>query len=169
MEIVDTLIVLAIPGAMAAGLVDPLFWQLGGCTRHRRGCCLSGESLAHLPRQGPRPGPRGARRGGAMTSAQDRDPQEHRGRHVCQRPSARTGSCYRQAMSSVGHICLVCQSGFDPDDEVLRATRTSTETVGGQEISPEETRYAHIEEEQEVVALGGWTVVDRGPLHDFPP
>ena len=26
MEIVDTLIVLAIPGAMAAGLVDPLFW-----------------------------------------------------------------------------------------------------------------------------------------------
>ena len=26
MEIVDTLVVLAIPGAMAAGLVDPLFW-----------------------------------------------------------------------------------------------------------------------------------------------
>ena len=26
MEIVDTLIVLAIPGAMAAGIVDPLFW-----------------------------------------------------------------------------------------------------------------------------------------------
>ena len=26
MEIVDTLIVLAIPGAMAAGLVDPLLW-----------------------------------------------------------------------------------------------------------------------------------------------
>src|SRR4051794_26959476 len=26
MEIVDTVIVLAIPGAMAAGLVDPLFW-----------------------------------------------------------------------------------------------------------------------------------------------
>ena len=26
MEVVDTVIVLAIPGAMAAGLVDPLFW-----------------------------------------------------------------------------------------------------------------------------------------------
>ena len=26
MEIVDTAIVLAIPGAMAAGIVDPLFW-----------------------------------------------------------------------------------------------------------------------------------------------
>jgi len=26
MEIVDTVIVLAIPGAMAAGLIDPLFW-----------------------------------------------------------------------------------------------------------------------------------------------
>jgi hypothetical protein len=26
MEIVDTAIVLAIPGAMAAGVVDPLFW-----------------------------------------------------------------------------------------------------------------------------------------------
>jgi hypothetical protein len=26
MEVVDTLVVLAIPGAMAAGLVDPLFW-----------------------------------------------------------------------------------------------------------------------------------------------
>ena len=26
MEVVDTAIVLAIPGAMAAGLLDPLFW-----------------------------------------------------------------------------------------------------------------------------------------------
>ena len=26
MEIVDTVIVLVIPGAMAAGLIDPLFW-----------------------------------------------------------------------------------------------------------------------------------------------
>jgi hypothetical protein len=26
MEVVDTAIVLAVPGAMAAGLIDPLFW-----------------------------------------------------------------------------------------------------------------------------------------------
>ena len=72
-------------------------------------------------------------------------------------------------MSSVGHLCLVCQSGFDPDDEVLRAVRASSETVGGREVSRDETRYAHVDEEQQVLALGDWTVVDRGPLHDFPP
>ena len=75
----------------------------------------------------------------------------------------------RDAMSNVRHLCLVCQSGFDPDDEVLRAIRTSSEIVGGQEITRQETRYAHAEEEQQVRALEGWTVVGRGPLHDFPP
>ena len=72
-------------------------------------------------------------------------------------------------MSSVGHLCLVCQSGFDPDDEVLRAVRTSSENVSGREISRNETSYAHVDEEQQLLALGDWTVVDRGPLHDFPP
>lgn len=72
-------------------------------------------------------------------------------------------------MSSVVHLCLVCQSGFDPDDEVIRATHTSSETVGGEVISRHETRYAHVEEEQQVLALGGWTVSERGRLHDFPP
>jgi len=72
-------------------------------------------------------------------------------------------------MSSAVHMCLVCQSGFDPDDEVLRAVRTSSEIVGGEEVSRDETRYAHVSEEQEVLAVGGWTVVDRGRLHDFPP
>ena len=72
-------------------------------------------------------------------------------------------------MSDIGHVCLVCQSGFDPDDEVLRATRTSSEVVGGQEITRTETAYAHVGEEQQVEALAGWTVVDRGLLHDFPP
>jgi hypothetical protein len=72
-------------------------------------------------------------------------------------------------MSSVVHLCLVCQSGFDPDDEVLRAVHTSFEMVGGEDVSRKETRYAHVDEEQQVRALGGWTVVDRGRLHDFPP
>lgn len=72
-------------------------------------------------------------------------------------------------MSSTGNLCLVCQSGFDPDDEVLRAVRTSSEIVDGQEISREETAYAHVGEEQQVAALGGWTVVGQGPYHDFPP
>jgi hypothetical protein len=72
-------------------------------------------------------------------------------------------------MSSVVHLCLVCQSGFDPDDEVLRAIHTSSEMVGGEQVRREETRYAHVDEEQQVSALGGWTVVDRGRFHDFPP
>lgn len=72
-------------------------------------------------------------------------------------------------MSSAEHICLVCQSGFDPDDEVIRAVHTTSELVGGQEVSRTETRYAHVDEEQQILALGGWTVVDRGLLHDFPP
>jgi hypothetical protein len=72
-------------------------------------------------------------------------------------------------MSSVEHLCLVCQSGFDPDDEVLRAVRSTSEIVGGQEVSREETAYAHVDEEQQVAALGGWTVVGRGSFHDFPP
>ncbi|HET9084427.1 MAG TPA: hypothetical protein VFN41_08480 [Candidatus Limnocylindrales bacterium] len=72
-------------------------------------------------------------------------------------------------MSSVVHLCLVCQSGFDPDDEVIRAVHTSFEKVDGQEIGNEEIRYAHVNEEQQVQALGGWTVTDRGRLHDFPP
>ena len=76
---------------------------------------------------------------------------------------------YRLAMSSVAHLCLVCQSGFDPDDEVVRVTHTSSEMVGGEQVSREETRYVHVEEEQQVRALEGWTVGDRGRFHDFPP
>ena len=72
-------------------------------------------------------------------------------------------------MSSVVHLCLVCQSGFDPDDEVIRAVHTSSEMVGGQEVRSQETRYAHADEEQQVQALEGWTVTERGRLHDFPP
>ena len=72
-------------------------------------------------------------------------------------------------MSTVAHVCLVCQSGFDPDDEVIRAVHTSTDMVGGQEISRTETRYAHVDEEQEVLALGGWMITGRGLLHDLPP
>jgi hypothetical protein len=72
-------------------------------------------------------------------------------------------------MSSVSHICLVCQSGFDPDDEVLRAVRQTSETIDGQEVSREDVRYAHVGEEEAILALGGWTVVARGLLHDFPP
>ena len=63
-------------------------------------------------------------------------------------------------MSSVVHLCLVCQSGFDPDDEVLRAVHTSFERVGGEDVSRKETRYAHVDEEQQVLALG---LDGRGP------
>ena len=72
-------------------------------------------------------------------------------------------------MSTVPHLCLVCQSGFEPDDEVLRATHTTSEMVGGQQLSRDETRYAHADEEEQVLALSGWAIVDRGRLHDFPP
>jgi hypothetical protein len=68
-------------------------------------------------------------------------------------------------MSSVSHLCLVCQSGFDPDDEVLRAIHTAFEMVGGEEISREETRFAHVHEKQ-AVERAGWTVTDQGKLRD---
>ena len=41
--------------------------------------------------------------------------------------------------------------------------------IGGQQVSRDETRYAHVDEEEQVLALPGWTIVDRGRLHDFPP
>ena len=87
---------------------------------------------------------------------------------LCRGPCGPRG-CTVWPMSSDAHLCLVCQSGFDPDDEVLRATHSSSEMVGVEQVSRKETRYAHVDEEQQVLALGGWTVVDRGPLHDFPP
>ena len=65
-------------------------------------------------------------------------------------------------MSSVVHLCLVCQSGFDPDDEVLRAVHTSFERVGGEDVSRKETRYAHVDACDDYVTLGSEAKGSRG-------
>ena len=59
MEIVDNAIILAIPGALDAGVGDVLFWgtPLGGA-RDRRPLRVPGQPLADRPRQGPHRGPR---------------------------------------------------------------------------------------------------------------
>jgi hypothetical protein len=57
MEIVDIAIMLVIPGAMDAGLTDPLFWGLAGGGTGDRGCRgLSGQPLSHRARAGTRCG-----------------------------------------------------------------------------------------------------------------
>ena len=64
MELVDTATILLIPGAMAAGLTDPLFWgSLAAVTGDRRRHRLAGQPLADRPRPRPRGDPRrGSRR-----------------------------------------------------------------------------------------------------------
>ena len=55
MEIVDNAIVLVIPGAMEAGLGDPLFWgSLAFALAYRVGCRVSGQSMADRERARPR-------------------------------------------------------------------------------------------------------------------
>ena len=61
MEVVDNAIMLAIPGAMEAGLTNTLFWgSLSVALVGRRGLRLPGQPLADRARQGSR---RGARDG----------------------------------------------------------------------------------------------------------
>jgi hypothetical protein len=69
--------------------------------------------------------------------------------------------------NSVVHTCLTCGTSLDPDDEVVRAVQQSFDHVGGKEVGLKQTRYVHIGEEAQVVALGGWTLMDRGRLRDL--
>ena len=60
MEIVDNVIMLVVPGAMDAGLDDPLFWGSLAVALLLAGVvAVPGQPLADRARQGPRGGPRG--------------------------------------------------------------------------------------------------------------
>jgi hypothetical protein len=69
--------------------------------------------------------------------------------------------------NTVIHTCLTCGTVLDPDEEVVRAIQDSFDDVGGQEVSHRQTRYVHVGDEAQVMALGGWTIMDRGRLRDL--
>jgi hypothetical protein len=55
-------------------------------------------------------------------------------------------------------ICLVCETPLDPDDDVIQFVHTSSDGRTG---------YAHIDEDAQVMALGGWIITRRGRLRDL--
>jgi hypothetical protein len=69
--------------------------------------------------------------------------------------------------SSVVYTCLTCGTPLDPDDEVVGAIQQSFDHVGRKGDAHKESRYVHAGEEAQVVALGGWTLMDRGRLRDL--
>jgi len=52
-------------------------------------------------------------------------------------------------------MCLVCETPLDPDDDVIQFVHTSSDGRTG---------YAHIDEDAQVMALGGWMITRRGRL-----
>jgi hypothetical protein len=55
-------------------------------------------------------------------------------------------------------MCLVCETPLDPDDDVIEFAHAS---------SAGRTGYAHIDEDAQVMALGGWSITRRGRLRDL--
>lgn len=61
-------------------------------------------------------------------------------------------------MDNAVQMCLVCETPLDPDDDVIEFAHTS---------SAGRTGYAHIDEDAQVMALGGWSITRRGRLRDL--
>ena len=61
-------------------------------------------------------------------------------------------------MDNAIQICLVCETPLDPDDDVIQFVHTSSDGRTG---------YAHIDEDAQVMALGGWIITRRGRLRDL--
>jgi len=70
-------------------------------------------------------------------------------------------------MDDAVQMCLVCQTPLDADDEVIQAVHGSSGDVEGQRRSDERAAYAHVGEDAQIMALGGWTIVGRGRLRDL--
>ena len=68
-------------------------------------------------------------------------------------------------MNTAVHVCLVCETPLDPDDEVIQAVHASS--VGGDGMTHRQTAYVHVGEDAQVIALGGWTISGRGRLRDL--
>ena len=58
-------------------------------------------------------------------------------------------------MDNAVQMCLVCETPLDPDDDVIQFVHTSSDGRTG---------YAHIDEDAQVMALGGWMITRRGRL-----
>ena len=63
-------------------------------------------------------------------------------------------------MDNAVQMCLVCETPLDPDDDVIQFVHTSSDGRTG---------YAHIDEDAQVMALGGWMITRRGRLRDLTP
>jgi hypothetical protein len=70
-------------------------------------------------------------------------------------------------MNSTAQMCLVCETPLDPDEDVIWAIQDSYDHVGGRDVQVKRTGYAHVDEDAQVMALGGWTVMGRGRLRDL--
>jgi hypothetical protein len=70
-------------------------------------------------------------------------------------------------VNSAVHMCLICETPLDPDDEVIWAVRDPSDVIDGEMAAHKHPDYAHVDEEAQVMALGGWTVMGRGRLSDL--
>lgn len=70
-------------------------------------------------------------------------------------------------MEDAVQMCLVCQTPLDPDEEVIGAIPGSSGDVGGPWGTDGRAAYAHVGEDAQIMALGGWTIVGRGRLRDL--
>lgn len=70
-------------------------------------------------------------------------------------------------MDDAVQMCLVCQTPLEPDEEVIAAFRGSSGDVGGQRSADGRAAYAHVGEDAQIMALGGWTIVGHGRLRDL--
>lgn len=61
-------------------------------------------------------------------------------------------------MDNAVQMCLVCETPLDPNDDVIQFVHASSDG---------RTAYAHIDEDAQVMALGGWTITRRGRLRDL--
>ena len=68
-------------------------------------------------------------------------------------------------MNDAVQMCVVCQTPLDPDEEVIQAVRVPSDHVRGG--GGRQTVYAHVGEDAQVMALGGFTVASRGRLRDL--
>jgi hypothetical protein len=62
-------------------------------------------------------------------------------------------------------MCVVCQTPLEPDEEVIQAVRRPSDHGG--DVVGRQTVYAHVGEDAQVMALGGWTITGRGRLGDL--
>jgi hypothetical protein len=69
-------------------------------------------------------------------------------------------------LESTIHICLVCRGRLEPDETVVEATHESSESIGGEEVTHRETRFAHPSEAESVTQMG-WRVTATGILREL--